>query len=31
MEQACFPGAGVKLTDSGSAQNCAPLLCVDMR
>lgn len=31
MELVCFPGAGVKLSDSSSAQDCASLLCVDMK
>lgn len=31
MELACFSGVGAKLNDSGSAQDCAPLLCGDVK
>lgn len=31
MELACFPGVGVKLNDSGCAQDCAPFLCGDVK
>lgn len=31
VKPACFPGVGVNLNESGSAQDCAPLLCGDIK
>lgn len=31
MKPACFPGVGVNLNESGSAQDCVPLLCGDIK